>query len=117
MVSAMDVMNEVKDMLYDELEGIVSNTRDMSKTTLYWIGSIVDTIKDIHKIEMLQDYDATESYYGSRGRRRSRTSRSDRSRDSKDAMFDKLQQMMDEAPTQEAKDAYQCCMDMLRDMR
>jgi len=124
----MNAMHEIKEMLCAELDEFAKKG-ELSTGSLETIHKITDTIKNIDKIEMLEDVEAGEysngysrRYYDGNGydgnsyaRKRDSMGRYSRrySRDDgKDKMIDKIERMMDGATAKE-RDTLQRCVEML----
>lgn len=119
----MDYLYDLKDMLCDELEEIAKKA-ELNAGDLETVHKLTDTIKNIDKIDMLEDEDGYSGdrrmspYDGRRERgysmRRRRDSRGRYSRDSaKDSMMEHLERMMDEAETEKERQAIRRCMEQL----
>ena len=133
----MDYMHDLKEKLCDELEEI-AHKPEMGAGDLEIVHKLTDTIKNICKIDMLEedggysrdgDWETRGSYNrGSsyRGRKRDsmgrysrdwrRDMREDRmySRDgSRDRMMDHLEDMMQEAGSEKEREAIRRCMSQL----
>lgn len=130
----MEYMHELKEKLCDELEEYASK-KDLSAGDLEMVHKLTDTIKNIDKIEMLEedggmsregDYDRG---YSARRRRNSMgrfTSRdggySDRSysrdggysrADAKEQMMEQMEELLGSASTERERKAIQRCMEQL----
>lgn len=130
----MDYMYELKEKLCKELDSIAKKP-DMSAGDLETVHKLTDTIKNIDKIDMLEDggysqngdWSENSSYgrgssYANRGRhlvrahysRRGGYSREGYSRDgAKDRMMDHLEEMMQDASSEKERDAIRRCMSQI----
>lgn len=120
-------MHELKEKLCEELEEIARKP-EMSAGDLEAAHKLTDTIKNIDKIEMLEEddgysragnweadmrgtYARGSSYRGRKRDSMGRYSRDGRySRHASPDMMDKLQTMMDNASTERERDAIRCLM-------
>lgn len=131
----MHSMEKIKDMLESELDMLAAKG-ELSAGSLDRIHRITDTIKNIDKIEMLEDvsdysqraYDMSEDYGSSYARRRrdsmgryaSRTDGrySGRRRysraEAKDDMIEQIEEMMADATTEKERQALERCMNTLQ---
>lgn len=129
-------MHKIKEMLMEELyeyeEKAKKGQGKMSAGDLETLHKLTDTIKNIDKIEMLEDVGNSENggdwmargmYDGSYGdeehsyARRKRDSRGRYSRDGgKDRMIEKLEQMMREASNDKEREAFRHFIDKLDTM-
>jgi len=125
-------MHELKEKLCEELEEIARKP-EMSAGDLEAAHKLTDTIKNIDKIEMLEEddgysrdgdwemegrgsYNRGSSYRGRKRDSMGRYSRTDRvySRDSaKDRMMEHLEDMMQEAGSEKEREAIRRCMNQL----
>ena len=132
----MEYMHELNDTLCDELEEI-SRTGELGAGDLEIIHKLTDTIKNLDKIEMLEDgggysqagdweadmrgtYGRGSSYRGrkrdSMGRysREGRGGRGGYSRhDAKEAMMEQMEMLMDQAGSEREREAIRRCMGQL----
>lgn len=131
----MEYMHELKDKLCDELEEI-ARKGELGAGDLEIIHKLTDTIKNIDKIEMLEDdgysqagdweadmrgtYGRGSSYRGrkrdSMGRysREGRGGRGGYSRnDAKEAMMEQMEMLMDQAGSEREREAIRRCMGQL----
>ena len=131
----MEYMYELKDKLCKELDEIARKP-EMGAGDLEIIHKLTDTIKNLDKIEMLEDggysqagdweadmrgsYDRGSSYRGqrrdSRGRysREGRGSRGGYSRhDAKEAMMEQMEMLMEQAGSEREREAIRRCMGQL----
>lgn len=136
-------MHKIKEMLMDEIyeyeeKAKMKSGGKLSAGDLETLHKLTDTVKNIDKIEMLEDgagyseaqeymgdgriYDRTyedggTSYARGRGRSAKRDSRGRYSRDgAKDHMISKLDEMMDMAATEDERRAIRKCINTLEDM-
>lgn len=131
----MDYMHDLKEKLCDELEEI-AHKPEMGAGDLEIIHKLTDTIKNLDKIEMLEDggysqagdweadmrgtYGRGSSYRGrkrdSMGRysREGRGGRGGYSRhDAKEAMMEQMEMLMDQAGSEREREAIRRCMGQL----
>lgn len=130
----MDYMYELKEKLCDELEEI-ANKGDLGAGDLEIVHKLTDTIKNLDKIEMLEDggysqagdweiegraYNRGNSYArrkrDSMGRysRDGRMMRGGYSRhDAKEAMMDQMEDLMAQAGSEKEREAIRRCMNQL----
>ena len=132
----MEYMDKLRDKLCDELDEIARKP-EMSAGDLETAHKLTDTIKNIDKIEILEEdggysqagdwemegrgsYNRGSSYRGqrrdSRGRysREGRGSRGGYSRhDAKDAMMEQMEMLMDQAGSEREREAIRRCMGQL----
>ena len=131
----MEYMYELKDKLCKELDEIARKP-EMGAGDLEIIHKLTDTIKNLNKIEMLEDggysqtgdwemegrgsYNRGSSYRGrkrdSMGRysREGRGSRGGYSRhDAKEAMMEQMEALMDQAGSEREREAIRRCMGQL----
>lgn len=130
----MDYMHDLKEKLCDELEEI-AHKPEMGAGDLEIVHKLTDTIKNICKIDMLEedggysrdgDWEARGSYNrGSsyRGRKRdsmgrySREGRGGRGgysrHDAKEAMMEQMEMLMDQAGSEREREAIRRCMGQL----
>ena len=131
----MEYMYELKDKLCDELDEIARKP-EMGAGDLEIIHKLTDTIKNLDKIEMLEDggysqagdweadmrgtYGRGSSYRGrkrdSMGRysREGRGGRGGYSRhDAKEAMMEQMEMLMDQAGSEREREAIRRCMGQL----
>ena len=131
----MEYMHELKEKLCDELEEIARKP-EMGAGDLEIIHKLTDTIKNLDKIEMLEDggysqagdweadmrgtYGRGSSYRGrkrdSMGRysREGRGGRGGYSRhDAKEAMMEQMEMLMDQAGSEREREAIRRCMGQL----
>lgn len=122
----MEYMYELKEKLCDELEKI-ARKNDMSAGDLEMAHKLTDTIKNIDKIDMLEDdgysqagdwddrvYDRGSSYRNQRRDSRGRYSRRMYSRgDAKDHMMEQMEMLMDQAGSEREREAIRRCMKQL----
>ena len=131
----MDYMHELKEKLCDELEEI-ANKGELGAGDLEIIHKLTDTIKNLDKIEMLEDdggysqagdweiegraYNRGNSYArrkrDSMGRyaRDGRMMRGGYSRhDAKEAMMDQMEDLMAQAGSEKEREAIRRCMNQL----
>ena len=131
----MEYMHELKEKLCDELEEIASKG-ELGAGDLEIIHKLTDTIKNLDKIEMLEDggysqagdweadmrgtYGRGSSYRGrkrdSMGRyaRDGRMMRGGYSRhDAKEAMMDQMEDLMAQAGSEKEREAIRRCMNQL----
>lgn len=131
----MEYMRELKEKLCDELEEIARKP-EMGAGDLEIIHKLTDTIKNLDKIEMLEDggysqagdweadvrgtYGRGSSYRGrkrdSMGRysREGRGGRGGYSRhDAKEAMMEQMEMLMDQAGSEREREAIRRCMGQL----
>ena len=131
----MEYMHELKDKLCDELDEIARKP-EMGAGDLEIIHKLTDTIKNLDKIEMLEDggysqagdweadrrgtYGRGSSYRGrkrdSMGRysREGRGGRGGYSRhDAKEAMMEQMEMLMDQAGSEREREAIRRCMGQL----
>lgn len=129
----MDYMHELKEKLCDELEEIASKG-ELGAGDLEIVHKLTDTIKNLDKIEMLEDgysqggdweiegraYNRGNSYArrkrDSMGRysRDGRMMRGGYSRhDSKEAMMDQMEDLMAQAGSEKEREAIRRCMTQL----
>lgn len=122
----MEYMYELKEKLCDELEKI-ARKNDMSAGDLEMAHKLTDTIKNIDKIDMLEDdgysqagdwddrvYDRGSSYRNQRRDSRGRYSRRMYSRgDAKDHMMEQMEMLMDQAGSKREREAIRRCMKQL----
>ncbi len=125
---------DLKDMLCEELEDI-ANKPKIELGDLDIVHKLTDTIKNIDKIEMLEDdgysrdggweargnygrgmsYDDDgNSYAGRRRTRDGRYSRNYSRGDAKEHMIDKLEDMMDDAESEKEREAIKRCISQLK---
>ena len=134
---SMKTLYDLKDMLCDELDEI-GKKGEMSAGDLETVHKLTDTIKNIDKIEMLEEddgysrdgdwemegrgsYNRGSSYRGRKRDSMGRYSRTGRmypdrvySRDSaKDRMMEHLEDMMQEAGSEKEREAIRRCMNQL----
>ena len=131
----MEYMHELKEKLCDELEEI-ARKGEFSAGDLEAVHKLTDTIKNLDKIEMLEDgeysqagdweadmrgtYGRGSSYRGrkrdSMGRysREGRGGRGGYSRhDAKEAMMEQMEMLMDQAGSEREREAIRRCMGQL----
>lgn len=131
----MEYMHELKEKLCDELEEI-ARKGELGAGDLEIVHKLTDTIKNLDKIEMLEDggysqagdweadmrgtYGRGSSYRGrkrdSMGRysREGRGGRSGYSRnDAKEAMMEQMEMLMDQAGSEREREAIRRCMGQL----
>lgn len=131
----MNALYELRDMLCEELDKIAKQG-ELSAGSLDTVHKLTDTIKNIDKIEMLEDegysqragydgrsyrgssyrggYDSGDSYDGGYSERRMHYVRGHYSRDDgREHMMNQLQQMMHSAKNEKERDALQRCMTQL----
>lgn len=131
----MNALYELRDMLCEELDKIAKQG-ELSAGSLDTVHKLTDTIKNIDKIEMLEDeghsqragydgrsyrgssyrgsYDSGDSYDGGYSERRMHYVRGHYSRDDgREHMMNQLQQMMHSAKNEKERDALQRCMAQL----
>ena len=131
----MDYMHDLKDKLCDELDEI-ARKGELGAGDLEIIHKLTDTIKNLDKIEMLEDggysqagdwemegrgsYNRGSSYRGrkrdSMGRysREGRDGRGGYSRhDAKEAMMEQMEMLMDQAGSEREREAIRRCMGQL----
>lgn len=131
----MEYMHELKEKLCDELEEI-ANKGELGAGDLEIVHKLTDTIKNLDKIEMLEDggysqagdweadmrgtYGRGSSYRGrkrdSMGRysREGRGGRGGYSRnDAKEAMMEQMEMLMDQAGSEREREAIRRCMGQL----
>lgn len=131
----MEYMHELKEKLCDELEEI-ARKGDLGAGDLEIVHKLTDTIKNLDKIEMLEDggysqagdweadmrgtYGRGSSYRGrkrdSMGRysREGRGGRGGYSRnDAKEAMMEQMEMLMDQAGSEREREAIRRCMGQL----
>lgn len=132
----MEYMDKLRDKLCDELDEI-ADKKDLSAGDLEMVHKLTDTIKNIDKIEMLEEdggysqagdwemegrgsYGRGSSYRGqrrdSRGRysREGRGSRGGYSRhDAKEAMMEQMEMLMEQAGSEREREAIRRCMGQL----
>ena len=131
----MHTMEKIKEMLDTELDALAMKG-ELSAASLDRIHRITDTIKNIDKIEMLEDvgdysnrtyvdgdyardYDRGSSYARRRDSmgRYARTGYSERRRysraEGKEDMIDQIEDMMHKATTEKERQALERCMDAL----
>lgn len=128
----MEYMHELKEKLCDELEEIARKP-EMGAGDLEIIHKLTDTIKNLDKIEMLEDggysqagdwemegrgsYARGSSYRNQRRDSRGRYSR-DRGRmysraDGKEHMMEQMEMLMDQAGSEREREAIRRCMGQL----
>ena len=135
----MEYMDKLKDKLCEELEEIARKS-ELSAGDLEMVHKLTDTIKNIDKIDMLEDdgysqagdWEARGNYsrnsynrgssYANRGKHyvRGHYSRDGRNysdgysrHDAKERMLDHLDDMMQEASTDKERDAIRRCMEQI----
>ena len=123
----MEYMYELKDKLCKELDEIARKP-EMGAGDLEIIHKLTDTIKNIDKIEMLEDgggysqagdwddrvYDRGSSYRNQRRDSRGRYSRRMYSRgDAKEDMMEQMEILMDQAGSEREREAIRRCMKQL----
>ena len=122
----MEYMYELKEKLCDELEKI-ARKNDMSAGDLEMAHKLTDTIKNIDKIDMLEDdgyskagdwddrvYDRGSSYRNQRRDSRGRYSRRMYSRgDAKEHMMEQMEMLMGQAGSEREREAIRRCMKQL----
>ncbi len=134
-----EYLSDLREKLCKELEEIAMR-RDMSAGDLETLHKLTDTIKNIDKIEMLEDggysqrggrgyggeiyYHGDMSYDGGNSYRRHRDSRGRYSRDSgrrgysrdegKHEMIEQLEGMMEDADTDREREAFRRCIEAMR---
>ena len=128
----MEYMDKLRDKLCDELDEIARKP-DMSAGDLETAHKLTDTIKNIDKIEMLEDggysqagdwemegrgsYGRGSSYRGQRRDSRGRYTH-DRGRmysrsDGKDHMMEQMEMLMEQAGSEREREAIRRCMSQL----
>ena len=115
----MEYMYELKDKLCKELDEIARKP-EMGAGDLEIIHKLTDTIKNLDKIEMLEDGGYSNSYArrkrDSMGRysRDGRMMRGGYSRhDAKEAMMDQMEDLMAQAGSEKEREAIRRCMNQL----
>lgn len=111
------MMHKIKEMLYRELEEY-ANVERLSGGSLEMIHKITDTIKNIDKIEMLEEggeysRDGGNSYGRDGG---SSYNRGYSRHDGKQHMMQRMEEMMHEAENDRERDVLRRCMDQLGKM-
>ena len=112
-------MHELKEMLCEKLDQYADSGR-ITATTLGEIHTLTDTIKNLLKIEMLDEVKGYSNDYSncystrrrdSRGRyaRKAMSHRYSRD-DAKDHMLGQIAQMIEDAPGEEEREALRRCM-------
>lgn len=132
----MDYMHELKEKLCDELEEIARKP-EMSAGDLEAVHKLTDTIKNINKIDMLEDddgysqdgdwmargtYDRGRSYRGRKRDSMGRYSRDGRimrrdgrysMNEAKEDMMAQMEELMDKAGSEREREAIRRCMNQL----
>ena len=131
----MDYMHDLKEKLCDELEEI-AHKPEMGAGDLEIIHKLTDTIKNLDKIEMLEDggysqagdwemegrgsYNRGSSYRGRKRDSMGRYSRDGRGgrggysrHDAKEAMMEQMEMLMDQAGSEREREAIRRCMGQL----
>ena len=126
----MRILKDVKELLTDEIKEIYTKG-NITPTDLEMINKAVETIKDIEEICAMNDSDYEEGYSGcnnrryysgdySGSRRNGRYSSYGRNYDrrySRDGanthMIEKLEDIMDSAPTNQEREIIKSCIDRL----
>ena len=131
----MEYMHELKEKLCDELDEIARKP-EMGAGDLEIIHKLTDTIKNLDKIEMLEDggysqagdweadmrgtYGRGSSYRGRKRNSMGRYSREGRGgrggysrHDAKEAMMEQMEMLMDQAGSEREREAIRRCMGQL----
>ena len=130
----MEYMHELKEKLCDELEEI-ANKGDLGAGDLEIVHKLTDTIKNLDKIEMLDDggysqagdweiegrtYNRGNSYARRKRDSMGRYSREGRGgsggysrNDAKEAMMEQMEMLMDQAGSEREREAIRRCMGQL----
>jgi len=115
----MSELAELRDKLMKELVKITRKDEDMSTACLETVYKLVESIKGIDTIEAMDDYDGysrnDRPSGNSYARRWDTSTRGRYSRhDRKEHLVSELEEMLDKAPSEKARDAIETVMAQLR---